>query len=91
MKESTSSAQRDALIADCRQILVKIPTIKQLSAGSPAMTPRDVVDNSYAVGLCVTFDDRAGHDVYQSHPLHNDFVTRNKTHWQRVQVYDFVQ
>ena len=53
------------------------------------MTPREVVDNSYDVGLCVVLDDSAGHDVYQVHPLHNEFIARNKENWARVQVYDF--
>lgn len=41
------------------------------------MTPREVVDNSYVVGLTVILDDTAGHDVYQEHPLHKDFGARN--------------
>src|SRR5437879_3558494 len=49
-----------------------------LFAGPPAMTPRDVVDNSYSVGLSVILDDSAGHDVYQKHPLHLDFIKANK-------------
>jgi hypothetical protein len=53
------------------------------------MTPREVVDNTYDVGLCVALDDVAGHDVYQEHPLHKEFIARNKDHWQRVQIYDF--
>ena len=53
------------------------------------MTPRDVVDNSYAVGLLTVFKDRAGHDAYQTHPTHMDFINRNKANWERVQVYDF--
>jgi hypothetical protein len=50
-----------------------------------------VVDNSYDVALCVVFDDVAAHDVYQSHPLHQQFIERNQKYWQRVQVRDFVE
>jgi hypothetical protein len=50
-----------------------------------------VVDNSYDVGLCVILDDVAGHDVYQTHPLHQQFIDRNKENWLRVQVRDFVE
>lgn len=80
---------RDALLEDCRAILAKIPTVKHLWAGEAAMTPREVVDNSYDVGLCVIFDDAKAHDIYQKHELHQQFIARNKEHWQRVQVYDF--
>ena len=53
LKEGTPAAARDQLVSDCREYLGKIPTVRQLMAGVPAMTPRDVVDNSYGVGLTV--------------------------------------
>ena len=89
MKEGSTEAQRKQLVADCKEYLGKIPTVRHLWAGRPAMTPREVVDNSYDVGLCVVLDDSPGHDVYQTHPLHKDFIARNKERWKRVQVYDF--
>ncbi len=91
LRPGTPPAARDRLIRDCREFLGRIPTVRQLWAGPPAMTPRDVVDNSYAVGLTVVLNDRTGHDIYQAHPLHEEFIRRNKTHWQRVQVYDFTE
>jgi hypothetical protein len=48
------------------------------------------VDNSYGVALAVHFADAAGHDVYQKHPLHLEFIERNKSCWERVRVFDFV-
>jgi hypothetical protein len=89
MKSGTPEIAQHALIADCKKYLGAIPTVRQLWAGPPAMTPREVVDNSYAVGLCVVLDDSAGHDVYQEHALHTEFIERNKAHWERVQVVDF--
>ena len=89
LTENAAPTAREQLIRDCRQILGKIPTVRHLFAGPPAMTPRDVVDNSYAVGLTVILDDSPGHDVYQKHPLHADFIAANKPNWKRVQVYDF--
>lgn len=91
LKKDAPAAARDQLLADARELLGKIPTVKHLWAGRPAMTPRDVVDNSYDVGLCVILDDAAGHDLYQDHPLHKQFISRNKDGWTRVQVYDFVE
>jgi hypothetical protein len=89
MSPGTSDAVRQQLIDDCRRYLAEIPAVRHLWAGRPAMTPRDVVDNSYDVGLCVILDDAVGHDVYQEHRLHKEFITRNKPNWKRVQVYDF--
>jgi hypothetical protein len=88
LNDGTPDPARRQLIDDCRDILGQVPTVRQLWAGPAAGTPRDVVDNSYGCGLTVIFDDRAGHDVYQDHPLHLEFIERNKEHWRRVQVYD---
>jgi hypothetical protein len=90
LKAGTPESAQQRLTADCRTILVKIPGVRQLWAGSPAGTPRDIVDNSYAVGLCVVLDDSAAHDVYQTHAHHLEFIARNKAHWERVKVYDFI-
>jgi hypothetical protein len=90
LKPGTPDAARDQLVRDCRDYLAKIPTVKHLWAGVPAMTPREVVDNSYGVGLTVALPDVAGHDVYQKHDLHVQFIERNKQHWARVQIYDFL-
>jgi len=89
IKPGAPDAARSNLVEDCRKYLGKIPTVRHIWTGRPAMTPREVVDNSYDVGLCVVLDDSPGHDVYQEHPLHKEFIARNREHWKRVQVYDF--
>lgn len=89
LKPGTPDSARQQLLADCQTYLTKIPSVRHLWAGTPAMTPREIVDNSYAVGLTVVLDDSAGHDVYQAHPAHKEFIERNKAHWARIQVYDF--
>ncbi len=89
LNDGVPESARTALLDDCYQYLAKIPTVRQLFAGRPAMTPRDVVDNSYDVGLTVVLEDTAGHDVYQAHELHKQFIARNKQHWKRIQIYDF--
>jgi hypothetical protein len=91
LNDDAATSAASQLIDDCRNILSQVPTVRQLWAGPAANTPRDVVDNSYACGLTVLFDDTAGHDVYQDHPTHNEFIARNEANWKRVQVYDFVQ
>jgi hypothetical protein len=91
LKPDAPAGARDQLLRDCHELLAKIPGLTVFDAGLPAMTPRDVVDNSYAVGLLTGFADRGGHDAYQSHPLHLQFIAQNKANWARVQVYDFVR
>jgi hypothetical protein len=85
-----SQDARAQLARDCREYLGKIPTVRHLWAGYPAMTPREVVDNSYGVALTVVLDDVKAHDVYQEHPLHKEFIARNKQTWNRVQIYDHI-
>jgi hypothetical protein len=77
------------MIDDCASLLAKIPGVRTITTGVPAMTPRPIVDNSYQVGLCVILDDSAAHDVYQSHPLHKEFLDKFRQHWQDLKVYDF--
>jgi hypothetical protein len=90
MKPSATDADRRKLAADCVEYLGKVPTVRQLWAGPPAQTPREVVDNSYGIGLTVVMDDKPGHEIYQTHPLHLEFIKRNKEHWDRVQIYDYL-
>lgn len=91
LKPGTPAAAKEQLVNECRSLLTPIPSVKQLWAGVPAATPpRSVLDSTYDVGLCVVFDDLAGHDVYESHPLHLEFIVRNQQHWDRAQVRDFV-
>jgi len=89
MVPGTPASATEQLVTDCRTLLGQIPTVRHLWAGVPAMTSRDVVDNTYHVGLAVVLDDVAGHDVYQVHPKHVEFISRNKPNWERVRVYDF--
>ena len=88
LNPGTPDDARRQLINDCEQLLGQIPTVRHLWSGRPAMTPREVVDNTYDVGLCVILDDTNGHDVYQTHPKHDEFINRHKHHWKRVQIYD---
>ena len=56
--------------------------------GVPAATDRPVIDRSYTFALIVIFDDLAGHDAYQVHPIHGAFVDTFNTYWTKVQIYD---
>jgi len=90
MKAGAPASATDQLIDDCLAYLGKVPGVRQISAGRPAMTPREVVDNSYGVALAVTLDDVAGHEVYQVHDLHLQFIARNKQNWDHVKIYDYI-
>jgi hypothetical protein len=89
LKPTAPAGEREKLARSCVELLGKIPTVKQIWAGPPAATPkREIIDDSYAVGLTVILDDMPAHDVYQEHPLHLQFIAKHKEHWARVQIFD---
>jgi hypothetical protein len=91
LKNPNSKEDRDKLIAGLRK-LEKIETIRSLQIGVPADTEkRPVVDNSYAVSELMFFDDVAGQNVYQDHPLHVKFIEDCSMLWEKVIVYDSVE
>ncbi|HEY9046655.1 MAG TPA: Dabb family protein [Ohtaekwangia sp.] len=69
--------------------LKKIETVRSIHIGVPASTEkRDVVDNSYSASELIFFDDVAGQDTYQVHPIHKKFVENYSHLWEKVIVYD---
>lgn len=90
LHENTPPEAKRQLIDDCKQYLGTVESVKTLAVGIPAGTPRHVVDNSYDVCIVVEFENKEGHDAYQSAPKHLEFIDRNKKYWRLVQVYDTV-
>jgi hypothetical protein len=89
LKKDAPATAKDQLTADCRSLLSRIPNVQHLWAGPPVISTREVVDSTYTVGLAVVFPNAAAHEIYQAHPLHLEFIARNKAHWDRVRVFDF--
>ena len=88
LKNPDSSADRAKLIAGVKS-LAAIETVRSFHVGIPASTEkREVVDNSYHVSELLGFDDVAGQDTYQVHPLHKKFVDEHQHLWSKVVVYD---
>lgn len=88
LKNPDSVADREKLLAGVKS-LAAIETVRSIHVGVPASTERrDVVDNSYHVSELLGFDDVAGQEVYQVHPLHKKFVEEHQHLWSKVVVYD---
>lgn len=88
LKNPDSKEDREKLIAGVKS-LAAIETVRSIHVGVPASTEkREVVDNSYHVSELLGFDDVAGQDVYQVHPLHQKFVDEHQHLWSKVVVYD---
>ncbi len=88
LKNPASTADRDQLVAGVKN-LRKIPTIKAFHVGVVAETEkRDVIDSSWGVSELLFFEDLAGQEVYQTHPIHLDFIKNFSHLWNKVIVYD---
>jgi len=76
-------------LAACREFLTNHPG--QVFVGIGTRTgdlTRDVNDQQFHVGLHIVFQDRAAHDVYQTHPRHLQFIEQSKPNWTNVRVFD---
>lgn len=88
LKNPESKEDLAKLVAGVRS-LAAIETVRSFHVGVPASTEkREVVDNSYQVSELLGFDDVAGQDAYQIHPLHKKFVDEHQHLWKKVVVYD---
>jgi hypothetical protein len=70
--------------------LATIETISEVHLGVPASTRRDVVDRSYTYSLLTIFNNKEDHDIYQTHPVHLNFIEECSDLWENVIVYDSV-
>lgn len=81
-------ADADEFIKSTSDFVQQVEVVKGYHLGKPAMTPREVVDNTYSVSLVVTFDSKEDQDTYQKHSVHVKYVEDNKDKWTKVQIYD---
>lgn len=70
--------------------LVSISSIHMFHLGKPADTRREVIESSYHYSLLVIFKDKKAHDVYQEHPIHDEFRKINDQLSAKVVVFDSV-
>ncbi len=73
------------------EALKGIESARGVYIGIPAPTKqRPVIDSTYSVGLTVLFDSIEGHDAYQVHRLHQEFLGKYASFWSRVVIYDYM-
>ena len=88
LKNPDSKEDLAKLLAGLRT-LAGVDTVRGIHIGVPADTEqRGVVDGSYSASELLFFDDVAGENAYQVHPIHKQFVADCEHLWQRVVVYD---
>ena len=62
--------------------------INSLHLGSPANTPRDVVDNSYSFCYIATFNSKEDQDNYQTEKSHDIFREEIEGLIDKIIIYD---
>ncbi|MGV3508119.1 MAG: Dabb family protein [Sphingobacteriaceae bacterium] len=87
LKADTSDEQK-AAFKEGLDSLKGVETIKSIYIGTPAPIERAVVDTTYTFSLMIVFDDLAGHDVYQVHPIHQAFLDKFRILFDKVVIYD---
>jgi hypothetical protein len=93
MKKDAPKDAIDKAIADCHELLAKIPAVRSVRAGRPAAkgTP-DVPKMHYDFALLILLEDADGLEAYLKHPLHLKFVEKHGASFdmEKLQVFDFV-
>ena len=87
LKENLSAAEVKQF-EDGVMSLLHIEHIKFGDIGRPAATDRPVIDRSYSYSLLLVFENKAAHDAYQPHPIHQKFVETCSPLWDKVLIYD---
>ncbi|MEJ6979268.1 Dabb family protein [Pedobacter sp. P351] len=87
LKADTSEETKQAFRAGLDS-LQNIESIRSIYIGTPAPIERPVVDTTYSFSLLIVFDDLAGHDIYQVHPLHKTFLDNFRSLFEKVVIYD---
>jgi hypothetical protein len=90
LKPDAPAGSTEALLADCHDVLAKIPSVRSLRAGRPAEKAEAISIKDFHVGLSVWFDDYDGLKEYLDHPQHKKFVEKHGKAFDKVLVYDFV-
>ena len=71
--------------------LAAIETVRAIQVAVPASTEkRAVVESSYSASELLMFDDVAGQNAYQVHPIHQKFVESCSHLWSKVTVFDSI-
>jgi hypothetical protein len=91
LKEGAPSGTADEIVADCHEMLAKIPTVRHLKAGRPLEGAQRPAKKDFALALVILFDDAEGLKTYIDHPLHKGFVAKHGKHIDlgKLVGYDF--
>ncbi len=86
--KNPESMKDKAKLIDGLQKLSAVNTIKDFHIGEPANTDREVIERTYSISWCVLFASAADQEIYQTDPIHLEFIEKCAHLWSRVLVFD---
>jgi len=70
------------------QGLITVPQIQSSHIGTPVESSREVVDDSFTYSYMAFFKNKENQTIYQTHPIHLEFIEDCQHLWEKVIVYD---
>lgn len=89
LRQGLTSLEEQQFDAGVRS-LREIEGVRGGYIGVPAATDRPVIERGYSRALVLVFEDEAGHDGYQEHPVHDRFRRDCARFWTEVRIFDVV-
>lgn len=83
-----SNNQEQKQLIEGLNILSAATVIDGFHIGVPADTNREVIDASYNVSWLLIFKNKEDQEIYQTHPMHLQFIADCAHLWSKVVVYD---
>lgn len=90
LKKDVTDSTVDTVIADARELLGQVPTVRGLKVGRRSEKSKgERNDKEFQIGLLVLFDGYDGLQEYNVHPKHKEFVARHLKNFENIKVFDF--
>ena len=89
LKNPGNTVDKQRLIEGLQKLSAAV-SIQSFHIGTAAATNREVIDSSYSVSWMLIFATKEAQDIYQTDPVHLQFIKDCAHLWQKVLVYDAV-
>jgi hypothetical protein len=88
LKDPSNMEDRKALEMSLQKFMQNSMYAKTKFVGVPPKASREVVDDSFAYNLVLTFASAEDQELYQNEEAHLVFIEESQDLWERVVVYD---
>jgi hypothetical protein len=87
LKNPDSIADKNKVLEGLQK-LATIECIRFSDIGTPAATNRSVIERDYTYSWLCIFNTAEEEEIYQKHPIHDDFRNNYGHLWGKVVIYD---